>query len=362
MMDAVRVAYTLEQCWHAVPGGTGVAALEVARELRAAEATTGVQLIGVAGTHDRPPAEPWVPPVDVRSLRGAGARLYARWLWAGRPAVEVATGRVDVAHATTIIPCPSRAPLVVTIHDLAFLHQPDHFSRWGVTVFRRSLSVIRRHAALVMCSSQATMDDCVHAGIAGDRLRLVPLGARVLPPSPEDQVAAGRVVDGPYLAFVGTLEPRKNLDRLIRAAALAAPQMPLVVIGPNGWGDAVGPPLESGRVIFVGHVAEGVRNALVSGAAALCYPSLREGFGLPVVEAMALGTPVVTSRGTATEETAGGAAALVEPTDIVDIARGIAEVLAARDGFIARGQARAAQLTWAETARLTVAAYREVAQ
>ena len=362
MMDAVRVAYTLEQCWHAIPGGTGVAALEVARELVARSATSGIGLIGVAGSHATAPAEAWTPPVEVRYLSGSGPSLYARWLWANRPVVETATGPVDVVHATSIIPCPSRAPLVVTIHDLAFLHEPDHFSRWGTTVFRRSLKVIRRRGALVLCSSQATMDDCEHAGIGRDRLRLVPLGARVVEPtdSERDQARAlveSRIGDGEYLVFVGTLEPRKNLARLIEAVAMAEPKLPLVVIGPSGWGETVAP--VAGRVEFVGHLPEGVRNAVVASAAALCYPSLREGFGLPVVEGMALGTPVVTSRGTATEETAGGAAVLVEPTDVNDIARGISDALGRRAELRTLGLARAAQLTWANTARLTVDAYRD---
>ncbi len=358
----MRVAYTLEQCWHAVPGGTGVAALEVAQELTAGSATNGVELIGVAGSHASAPAEAWTPPVEVRQLRGSGAALYARWLWANRPVVETATGPVDVVHATSIIPCPSRAPLVVTIHDLAFLHEPDHFSRWGATVFRRSLKVIRRRGALVLCSSQATMDDCEHVGIGRDRLRLVPLGARVVEPTDSQRKQARALVqplvgDGEYLVFVGTLEPRKNLERLIRAVAIAEPKLPLVVIGPSGWGETVAP--AAGSVEFVGHLPEGVRNAVVAGAAALCYPSLREGFGLPVVEAMALGTPVVTSRGTATEETAGGAAVLVEPTDVDDIARGISDARGRRAELTARGLVRAAELTWENTARLTVDAYRE---
>ena len=358
----MRVAYTLEQCWHAVPGGTGVAALEVARELVAGSATNGVELIGVAGSHASAPAEPWTPPIEVRQLRGSGPGLYARWLWANRPVVESATGPIDVVHATSIIPCPSRASLVVTIHDLAFLHQPDHFSRWGTAVFRRSLQVIRRRGALVLCSSQATMDDCEQAGVGRDRLRLVPLGARVVEPTEDERTQAGALVqplvgDGEYLVFVGTLEPRKNLDRLIRAVATVEPRLPLVVIGPSGWGEAVAP--VAGRVEFVGHLPEGVRTAVVAGAAALCYPSLREGFGLPVVEAMALGTPVVTSRGTATEETAGGAAVLVDPTDVNDIARGISEALGRRAELATRGRARAAELTWANTAKLTIDAYRD---
>ena len=174
----MRVAYTLEQCWHRVPGGTAVAALRVAEALGR---LPGVELVGVAGRHDQPPVDPWVPPVPVAQLRVAAPWLYEGWLRFGRPKVERATGKVDVAHATTIIPCPTDAPLVVTVHDLAFLHEPEHFTRHGVRVFEQSLARIRRRAALVLCSSRATLDDCIAAGIDANRLRLVPLGVDAEP-------------------------------------------------------------------------------------------------------------------------------------------------------------------------------------
>ena len=111
---------------------------------------------------------------------------------------------------------------------------------------------------------------------------------------------------------------------------------------------------------MLGFVPELDKQALYAGARAVCYPSIREGFGLPVLEAMARGAPVVTSRGTATEEVAGGAAVLVDPLDERDIARGIEEAIDRGAELAERGPARAAQLTWAATAAATVAAYREV--
>ena len=114
-------------------------------------------------------------------------------------------------------------------------------------------------------------------------------------------------------------------------------------------------------VAFLGFVADTDLRALYAAATVFCYPSLREGFGLPVLEAMAQGTPVVTSRGTSTEEVAGGAAVLVNPTDIADIARGVADALRDASQLAVAGRARAASMTWQHTAELTVAAYREVA-
>ena len=357
MMGAVRVAYTLEQCWHRVPGGTGVAAMRVA-EAMASE--PDVTLIGVAGRHKHVPGEPWSPVVPIAHLPVGGPLLYDLWLRRGWPKVERATGPIDVAHATTLIPCATDAPMVVTVHDLAFLHDPSQFTRRGNSIFRRSLDQIRRRADLVLCSSQATMDDCVAAGIPGERLRLVPLGVDV---AKVDAAEVARVMalyrlPQRYLLFVGTVEPRKNLRGLVEAVGLLEEPLPLVVAGAEGWGDIDIP--TGGDVRFIGFVPAADLGGLYAGAEVFCYPSEREGYGLPVLEAMAQGTPVVTSRGTATEETAAGAAVLVDPSQPADIARGITEAAARRQALATEGVARADRATWQETARLTAEAYREL--
>jgi glycosyltransferase involved in cell wall biosynthesis len=361
----VRVAYTLEQCWHDVPGGTAVAALAVARHLPA----EGVEPIGVAARHRTPPPAPWTPSIPVRHLPLPRPLLYDAWLRLGWPAAERASGPVEVVHATTIVVPPRRArPLIVTIHDLAFVHDPSQFSRRGVATFRRALARVRERADLVLCSSHATLDDCADAGLSPDRLRHVPLGIDAPAPLTEAAIEAARRRHGlpeHYLLFVGTLEPRKNLPRLVEAHATLPAAPVLAIAGPNGWGSSGGgagtPVADPARVRLLGFVPEADKQALYSGAAAVCYPSIREGFGLPVLEAMARGAPVVTSRGTATEEAAGGAAVLVDPLDIGDIARGIEEALGRAGELAARGPIRAAQCTWAATAAATAAAYREVA-
>jgi glycosyltransferase involved in cell wall biosynthesis len=347
----------MEQCWHDVPGGTAVAALRVAEALAAHE---DVRLIGVAGRHRHLPEEPWLPPMPIAHLPLAAPWLYETWLRFGWPKVEHATGPVDVAHATGLVPCPSDAPLVVTLHDLAFLHDPSQFSRHGVRVFTDSLARIRRDADLVLCSSQATLDDVSFAGIEADRLRLVPLGVEVDPASPTDIGRVRQLYRLPerYLLFVGTVEPRKNLRGLVAAVALLEEPLPLVVAGATGWGD-IGLDANS-DARFLGFVPSDDLNALYAGAEVFCYPSEREGYGLPVLEAMAQGVPVVTSSGTATEETAGSAAVLVDPMDPGDIARGITEARSRRAELSAKGLARAHRRTWAKTAQLTVAAYREL--
>lgn len=363
-MVAVRVAYSLEQCWHDVPGGTAVAAIEVARAMR--DARPDVELRGVAGRHDAAPAPRWVPPCEVRALPLAGGLLYESALRFGRPRVERATGAVDVAHSTTLIPLPSRAPAVVTVHDLAFLRHPEYFTPRGNDVFRRALAAVRRRATLVLCSSAATMRDCVDAGIPAERCRVVHLGARRLGPAPDP--AAPASPRGDALLFVGTLEPRKNLGRLLAALDRLGPSGPrLRVAGAPGWGspldgldDAVRRRVAS-RVEWLGEVSEARLAELYDGAAAVCAPSVMEGFGLPILEAMAHGAPVVTSRGSSTEEVAGGAAVLVDPLDVDAIAAGIADALGRRDELARAGLARAASMTWARAAARTAAAYDEAA-
>lgn len=358
MMEAVRVAYTLEQCWHRVPGGTGVAAL------RTAEALAGiidVELVGVAGRHRRPPAFDWTPSIPWLQLPLGSPLLYETWLYGGWPKPESVTGPVDLVHATTLIPCPTRYPLVVTLHDLAFLHNPHQFTRHGVRIFKRSLDLTKRHADLVLCCSQATMDDCVVAGIAATRLRHVPLGVDIEHATPADVARVRALYRLPerYLLFVGTVEPRKNLRGLAQAVELLDDPIPLVVAGSDGWGDA-GNDVD-GDVSFLGYVPNDDLWALYAGAVVFCYPSSLEGYGLPVLEAMAQGTPVVTSIDTATEEAAGGAAVLVDPTDVADIARGIAEAVSRHDELALLGRERASLATWKHTAELTAAAYRELA-
>jgi glycosyltransferase involved in cell wall biosynthesis len=160
------------------------------------------------------------------------------------------------------------------------------------------------------------------------------------------------------LLFVGTLEPRKNLERLVRALSMCSDLPPLVVAGAAGWGEVGVPP--SHDVQFVGHVDEWFLPALYAGASALCYPSVWEGFGLPILEAMAQGVPVVTSKGTSTEEVAGGAAQLVDPLDIESIANGVVMALADREVLANLGRNRARAMSWEATALATAQAYDEV--
>ena len=356
----MRVAVTLEQCWHRVPGGTATAALGLVAALAARD---DIEVVGVAARHGEPPEPPFVPAVAVEHLPVPRRVLYetwhTRWPW---PPVQRATGPVDVVHGTGVaVPPAAGAPVVMTVNDLAFLADPGSFTRNGVRFFHRATEAARRRAALVVVPSEATAADCREAGFDPDRLRVVPWAHEAEPAGPEAVAEARRRHGLPerYGLFVGTLEPRKNLARLVEAWRAIGTDVPLVLAGPSGWGDAG---IDGPGVRPIGFVSTPERDALFAGAAVVAYPSVREGFGLPVLEAMAQGAPVVTSSGTSTEEVAGDAAVLVDPLDVGSIADGLRRVLddaAAAADLGERARARAATFTWSRCADGHVAAYRE---
>lgn len=341
-----------------MPGGTAVAALEVAREMQTARQE--IELLGVAGKHSHAPLQAFTPTCAVQQLRLAGGVLYEASMRFNRPLVESVLGEIDLLHCTSVIPFATRAPMIATVHDCAFLHHPQFFTRRGNSVFRRSLQILKKRAAMVLCSSFATVNDCLEFGFSPDRVRHVTLGVRA-EIATDDDVALARAkysLPAEYLLFVGTLEPRKNLARLVEAVS-SHPEAPVLVIaGAEGWGDLEIQP--GANVKFIGFVDEKHLAGLYAGARVMCYPSVWEGFGLPILEAMAQGTPVVTSSGTSTEEVANDAAVLVDPYSPESIWSGIERALRDHDELAVLGRARALTATWEHTAELTAQAYNEV--
>jgi glycosyltransferase involved in cell wall biosynthesis len=357
-MRDVRVAYSLEQCWHRVPGGTAVSAVEVARELLHRDDVT---LVPFAGRHKGPPNIALNLESSLATLPFGRPLLYESWLRFGWPKVESVCSDIDLVHGTTIIPPATSLPLTVTIHDLAFLRYPEFFTKRGNRIFRKSLEILKQRHCIIMCSSDATMQDCIEVGFKKSDLRLVPLGVHVDSPTDVDVARVRATYDLPdtFVLFVGTMEPRKNLSRLIEAMNRMPERLPLVIAGVEGWGDVPVIPHDM-PVSFLGSVHQHNLAALYKAATVLAYPSVWEGFGLPILEAMAQGTAVVTSRGTSTEEVAGGAAVLVDPLDLSSIAAGIREALLRVDELSAAGRERVQKMTWQDTAQLTVDVYREV--
>lgn len=340
-----------------MPGGTGVSAIEVAKELTNID---DIELFGVAGRHRHGPTKGFMPPIPMATLPFGRPLLYETWLRFNWPKVEAVIPDLDLVHATTIMAPGTSLPLVVTIHDLAFLHHPDFFTDRGNKMFRKSLEVVRKKADMVLCSSIATMNDCREAGIPESRLRHVPLGVTKQNITDVDRARVRATYELPerFVLFVGTLEPRKNLARLVEALTTIPGAPPLIVAGMNGWGDQVVSAFHDVR--FIDFVPAHNLPALYEACTVFAFPSLLEGYGLPVIEAMAHGAAVVTSQGTSTEEVAGGAAVLIDPFSIDSIATGIKDAMASVAELQARGAVRAAQLSWRLTAELTAQAYRDV--
>jgi glycosyltransferase involved in cell wall biosynthesis len=363
--NPLRVAMTLEQCWHKVPGGTAVAGVGMARAL---DARSDVDLIGVAARHSGPAPQAWAPPVPVAQMPLPRVLLYESWHRFRRPRVERATGRVDVIHATTFAIPPRSAPLIVTVHDLAFLNDPTHFTRRGLSFFKRGLRLARRDADLVICPSEATRRDCARIGLEDGRLRVVPMGVDARIAGEQEVIEARRKygLDRPYLLWTGTIEPRKNLPRLISAFGSLDIDLDLVLVGPRGWNEDLDKFTQGGTrsdVKTLGFVPLEDLPPLYAGATVFCFPSLFEGFGLPVLEAMTQGTPVVTSRGTSTEELGRDAAVLVDPEDPSSIADGIRSVVedeSLAHKLAAAGSERASSYSWERTAELVSECYQEV--
>ena len=267
------------------------------------------------------------------------------WYFAGLP---LAARDLDVLHCTTFRgPLRSPTPFTVTIHDLALVRHPDLFPRWHRTSGRLAIGPVARAASRVLAVSEFTKRETVELlGVPEERVRVIgnAIDAVFTPDGP--------AAEGEYVLAVGTLEPRKNLRRLEKAARIAG--LELRVVGARGWGGV-------DSASWLGAVSDKELARLYRGALCLALPSLYEGFGMPVLEAMASGTPVVTSRDGATAEIAGGAAALVDPLDPESIATGLHEAIARRAELRELGLARARAYTWDGVADATVAAWREIA-
>jgi glycosyltransferase involved in cell wall biosynthesis len=363
-----------EQLLRPVPGGVGryVKALATHLPVEAAVDRGAVEFLVARHPPDRLSAVGL--PASTRRLAWPGRLITRTWVTLRRPALpDGLLDQLDLVHATSAaVPPTGRRPLVATVHDLAFRHFPDAYPAAGRRYHERSARIVADEAARVLVPSEATARDLAELyGVDRGRVTITPLGVEV-PPEP-DRAGAERLlrdlgVRGPFLLAVGTLEPRKNLPRLLDAFGQVADELPghwLVVVGPVGWGPRLRPTWDSVRVKLAGPVGDALLHALYQAAEGLAYPSLYEGFGLPVLEAMANGVPVLTSDRSSLPEVAGDAALLVDPHNRSAIAAGLVRLAGDQDlrrRLVEAGRRRAAGFTWRATAAATWAAYREVAE
>ncbi len=334
-----------------ISAATGVA--RYARHLHAALLVREVDIAGVAigrGRHEPPPGTRRVPlPLRV---------MHASWR-TGVPRLEWLTGPVDLVHALDGVLPASRRPIVATVHDTLALDRPDLHHPRLVAQQRAQLRSLRR-AAVVITNSRTTAEALERHGIRHGPVVVTLLGRTRFPaPAP----ISLRVPD-PFVLVVGELAARK--DHATFLAALARPVLKDVGAAIVGPGDPE--PIRRraaelgvlGRVELTGAVDDATLAALYARASVLCFPSLAEGFGLPVLEAMDAGLPVVASDLAVVREVSDGAARLVPPGDPATLAEALAAVIGdapLRVGMIERGRARAGEFEWHRTAAGTIEAY-----
>ena len=294
--------------------------------------------------------------------------LVAAWSRTHQPSLGPWLRGADVLHATNYIAPPVRRPTIVTVNDCGFELFPETVdrvvARFG-PVIRKALD---RGATLHVTTHHVAGEvEAIYGPglVAAGRVAVVPWALPELgPPGPLDPTLAARLAGKPYVLLIGTLEPRKNVPRFVSAFGLAAadhPDVQLVIAGRDGTGaEAVTAaiaalPLDSrDRVVRAGMVSRGARRTLLDQATVLAYPSLYEGFGLPMLEAMSIGVPVLAARAGALPEVSGGAAELADPLDVAAMAAALDHLLSDKehtDRLVELGRARVDDFSWAATAR-----------
>lgn len=354
--------------------GVGHYTFELARALSLVAPADRFELVSPLPLLDSVTEE--IGQTSLHSVRLRLNTLLRPW-WAVRLPLYIRQTGLDVFHGTNFdVPLWNRCATVATIHDLSlFLHQETHEKRL-VRRARHRMPLMARNATMIITPSESVKREvCDFFGMSPEKVLAIPEAARpCFKPVPSAEAA--RLIrqfgiEDEFILFVGTIEPRKNLITLARAFAeilrttTLRPQ--LVIAGRKGWlmGELFSYIKEmeaSDRVRFIGYVPDDALSALYSSCSVCVYPSLYEGFGLPTLEAMACGAPVITSRTPALMETVGDAARLVDPKDVQALARTMTELLLdekARAELSSKGLRRAAQFSWEQTARQTLEVYRE---
>jgi len=286
--------------------------------------------------------------------------------------IEKFIGPVDVFHSSDWVEPPAKCPKVTTIHDLSPLLFPKETHPRIVAVHKRKLEWVKKESRLIIAVSESTKKDIIKLlGIPEGRIRVIYEACNTeftkKPREDTERIKKKYGIRGDYLlAFGGS--PRKNLERVIQARVslkrsdLVRGPTSLVIVGKQGLGesDLGGGKLDLGdKLKVLGYVGNEELAGLYSGARCLVYPSLHEGFGLPILEAMTCGCPVVTSNISSMPEVAGKAAVLVNPLEVEDIGRGIKEAIEKREEIVKKGYQRVKLFSWEKCAKETLKVYEE---
>ena len=327
--------------------------------------------------HDRNPFA-WPANFTLRQLPISDHHLTILWQRLRLPLpVELITGPVDLVHATDfVLPPVLHATKVLTIHDLSFLRHPECFAPPLLDYLTRNVPRSVERADMLLADSQSARQDLIELlQVSPERVRVIYPGCEVSQADPIDDpqsVLAHYEIDGPYILALGTLQPRKNFSRLIQAFDLLRQDhhLPhqLVIGGGKGWLDhqiydtiqQLG--LEN-QVRLIGFVRDVDLPTLYGQASLFAFPSLYEGFGIPVLEAMAQNTPVVTSTTSSLPEVAGDAALLVDPLDVGALAEAMWRLINdtnLRATLIKRGQSQVKRFTWQDSAHKLLQIYTEM--
>ena len=279
--------------------------------------------------------------------------------------IESFVGKVDLFHSSDWAEISSRCPRVTTVHDLVFAKYPETVDPLILRTQQNRLRKIAKDKTYIIADSKSTKNDLMEIyGLSDSQIDVIYPGIESVyrPQSKEeiDRVKTKYHLPKEYILSLGTQEPRKNIPRLIEACKDL--DLSLVLTGKYGWGHTPGVNgAHTPGVLALGYVDETDLPALYSGASVFAYPSLYEGFGFPVLEAMACGTPVVNSNTSSLIEVAGNATILVDPLDESSIKSGIIKALGSRDALITTGLAQAKQFAWETCAKQVLEVYEKIA-